>query len=708
MSGGIVRVCGRIQERLPVGVGLEGGVLHTVGGTDRRHRPPEVDGADMGSPSVPLHVGADTRRQTLSAPEGEHKPVTVLCCELAEAKALVMRLGPEAMHHLMQALFPLAQEVVQRYKGTIVQFGGDGFQALFGVAVAQEDHARRAVLAAVVLQQHLNERLSTAGLPSGQAPAVGIGVHTGVVVVGRLGADPQRVYTAAGDTIALATRLQHRAAPGMILMSEATWQLVQDEVQVEPHGGIVVEDRSTPVPVYAFCRMMRRRSGVPGRGMRARSRFVGREWEMAILQERLAHVQDGRGQVVGIAGEPGIGKSRVLDEFRRSLASGPLTYCEAHCLSYGSTAPYLPVLDLLRQLCGVTDADSLQAVTAQVRQQLEEVGLDPEEAAPYLLHLLGITAGTERVTALSPEEYKARTFVRLRQFSLLRSRRQPLIMAVENLHWIDATSEDYLTSLVEPLAGAPILLLATYRPGYRPPWLGKSYATQLALPGLTARDGLVVVQSVLQTMPLSDALQREIVGKAAGNPFFLEELTRAVVAEGARPPTLMVPDTVQAVLAARMDQLPPEEKRLLQTAAVIGMDVSVPLLQAVVELPEDALYRGLAHLQAAECLYETRLFPDHAYAFTHALTREVAYETLLQERRRALHARIVEVIEALAGDRVAEQVERRFSRRAAFSRRLRLAVRDSRRRSPRPRCQKSASAFQRRVARRRSPGNINR
>jgi class 3 adenylate cyclase/DNA-binding winged helix-turn-helix (wHTH) protein len=238
-----------------------------------------VDGADIVRPSVHLHVGTGTRRAPPNTLEGEHKPVTVLCCELAESRAVAARLGPEAMHHLMQALFALAQDVVQRYGGTIVEFGGDSFRALFGAAVAQEDHARRALLAAVALQQQLDERLSTAGLPSGQAPAVGIGVHTGVVVVSRLGADPQRIYTAAGETTALATRLQHLAAPGMILISEATWQLVQDEVQVEPRGAIAVEERSTPVPVYAFCRMTRRRSGVSGRGERARSPFVGRARE---------------------------------------------------------------------------------------------------------------------------------------------------------------------------------------------------------------------------------------------------------------------------------------------------------------------------------------------------------------------------------------------------------------------------------------------
>ena len=300
--------------------------------------------------------------------------------------------------------------------------------------------------------------------------------------------------------------------------------------------------------MYALQRMTRQRSGVPGRGMRVRSPFMGRAQEMARLQARLAQVQDRRGQVVGIAGEPGIGKSRVLEEFRCILAGTPVTYGTGHCLSYGHTTPYLPVLDLLRQLCGITDADPPPVVIAQVRQQLGEVGLDPEEAAPYLLHLLGIMAGTERVTALSPKEYRAWTFASLRQFSLQRSQRQPLILAVENLHWIDATSEDYLTSLVERLAGAPILLLATYRPGYRPPWLGESYATQLALPGLTARDSLGhrAVRAADDAAPgcaaAGDCRESGRQSLLSGGIDTGRRGTR-------RPSsTLVVPDTIQAVL----------------------------------------------------------------------------------------------------------------------------------------------------------------
>ena len=285
-------------------------------------------------------------------------------------------------------------------------------------------------------------------------------------------------------------------------------------------------------------------------------------------------------------------------------------------------------------------------------------GVDLNDDAPYLLQLLGVSEDAERLATLSPQTLKTRTFATLQQLCIQRGRQQPLVLAVEDLHWIDPTSEEWLASLVESLALIPLLLLTTYRPGYRPLWTDKSYATQLALTRLTPEASCAVVQSVPQTTPLSDALRREIVGKAAGNPFFLEELTRDVVAHADRHATLVIPDTVQAVLAARMDQLPPEEKRLLQTAAVIGMDVPLPLLQAVAELPDDALNRGLAHLQAVEFLYETRRFPEREYTFKHALTHEVAYEALLQERRRMLHVRIMTALEGLYANRLAEQVDR--------------------------------------------------
>jgi predicted ATPase len=361
--------------------------------------------------------------------------------------------------------------------------------------------------------------------------------------------------------------------------------------------------------------------------------------------------------VVGIVAEAGVGKSRVLYEFRQSLIGKRLTYLAGSCLSYGQAIPYLPLLDILRHNCGLTEADSPETIAARVRLGLQEVGLDPEAEAPYLLHLLGVQAGAEGLAVLSPETIKTRTFDTLRQMSLRGSRQRPLLLEVEDLHWIDKSSEDYLMSLVESLVGAPILLLGTYRPGYHPPWVEKSYATQVALRPLASRDSLVVVRSVAPRERLSDHLAQVIMAKAEGNPFFLEELTRAVMEQGELQADVAVPDTIQGVLMARIDRLPDAVKRLLQTASVLGREFSLRLLGTIWEGP-GVLEPLLGELKRLEFVYEDTGAEEQVYVFKHVLTQEVAYDSLLQERRRAFHARIVEAIEALYADRLTEQVDR--------------------------------------------------
>jgi class 3 adenylate cyclase len=567
----------------------------------------------QGSPvsSGPVFVPDDNERveperPTAAAVEAEHKAVTVLCAGPVEATALAAELGPEAMHRLLQACLATAQQVMPQYGGTLTHIAGDGFVALFGAPRAHEDHALRGILAAVALQQ----ALQASQVSVSSAVPLGIGVHTGPVVVGSLGAESQRLYTAAGETIELAGRMRQLAAPGAILLSTATQQLVQAEVQVDEGGTLGVTGSAAPGPVYRVRKITRRRSGVLGRGGRALSRFVGRERELAMLHARLQHATQGQGQVLGITGEPGIGKSRLLYEFAQSLHELPVTYCEGHCLAYGGATPYLPVQDLLRQLCGVAETDGPEAITMKVHACLAGVGLAPADEAPYLLQVLGVAADTDPLATRDPRAIRARTFATLQQVCLASSRRQALILAVENLHWIDPTSEEWLTSLVERVAGTAILVLVTYQPGYRPAWLGHSYATQLALLRLTSDDSMVLVQSVPQTEPLPERLRQEIVGKAAGNPFFLEELTRAVVEHSGLPATLRIPDTIQAVLAARIDRLPPIAKRLLQAAAVISSQVAVPLLQAITAVSDDTLASTLRHLQAAEFLYEPAWSPS--------------------------------------------------------------------------------------------------
>jgi predicted ATPase len=538
----------------------------------------------------------------------------------------------------------------------LLYISGEGFLALFGAPVAQEDHARRAVLAACELRQ----RVHAPAALRGQAPGVALrlGLHSGPVVVGPRADAPQQPYIAAGATLQVVTWLQQRPAPDTILVSATTYALVQDEVEGEACESFTLDEPSPLAPVYAIHGLRRRRAGVPRRGARPLSRFVGRTQELALLHARLAQAVSGQGQVLGIAGEPGLGKSRLLAEFMHSLRRRPVTYGEGHCLAYGRATPYLPVRDLLRQLWDLSDSVPALAITATVSQRLHEAGVDSEAETLLLLQLLDVPVELAPLAALDPPMRKARTFALLWHLIRHTSQRQPLVLAVENLHWSDPTSEEWLASLVERLGDMPVLLLATYRPGYQPPWLRHSAATQIALPRLSLHESLALLQSVPQAAQLPSPLHQTIVVKAAGNPFFVEELAWTVVEQGTYAGTVPLPDTIEAVLAARLDRLPPDAKHLVQIAAVIGLEVPVPLLDQLAGLPEDALQWGLAHLQSTEFLYETQLFPESGYTFKHALTREVAYSSLLYERRHALHAQLVDVIETLYAGRLSEQSER--------------------------------------------------
>ncbi len=627
---------------------------------------------------TPRHL-AEKILTSRSSIEGERKPVTVLFCDLANSTALAGRLGPDAMHGLLNRFFELALGEIHRYEGTINQFLGDGFMALFGAPLAHEDHARRAVLAALGLSRAIREQRSLLGAPADAELTVRLGLNTGFVVVGRIGDNLRMDYTAVGDTTHLAARMQQLGEPGDILVTEATARLVTGYVRLEVLEPVAVKGRTEPLTPYKVVALGRRRSPLEGLEERALSRFVGREREVATLQELLAEVEAGRGQVVGIVGEPGVGKSRLLIEFRRSLAGRRVTYLEGRCLSFGNTIPYLPVLDIVRSNYGIVEMDDPAATAEKLRLGLGEVGLEPEAGLPYLLRLFGLADGTDQLAMLSPEAIKARTFETLCQLSLKGSQRRPLIFAVEDLHWIDQTSQDYFAALVEALAGAPILMVGTYRPGYRPPWMDKSYTTQLSLHRLTARDSLSVVRSVLPEERLPDPLAQVILDKAEGNPFFLEELTRAVAEHPSPPGELTVPDTIHGVLMARIDRLAEEPKRVLQTASVFGREFSLRLLAAIWEGP-GALEPYLLELRRLEFLHERLGASEPTYAFKHALTQDVAYDSLLLSRRQALHAAAGRAIESLYAERlddVAERLAHHYGRTEAADKAVEYLIRSA-------------------------------
>ena len=628
-----------------------------VGKVEEQSAPMSKEAIAETSPRpVPTQSGAD---EPLSAPQAERKLVTLLGCTLAAGGAEL-----DALHSQMRILYARAAEEVHRYGGTIHSVAGTRLLAIFGAPIALENHAHLALLAALQLQQRL---AAPCGDPSEESMSACLALHTGFVVVGEIG--DGRPSTIVGNMTVAVEALQEHRLPGVLLCSEATARLIRDDVRLEVAAPVSIPGEPGSIRTYKVtgpCLRDPLRALVDAR---TRSPFVGRGHELRALHAILDQVADGRGQSVGIVGEPGIGKSRLLFEVSQQLHThGPVTYLEGHCLSYARATPYSLVLEVLRAHCAIATADDDDLIAEKVHRTLGVLGVDAGRTAAYLLHLLGVRGAIDMLSGTSPDTLKAHTFAALKQLWINSGQRRPLVIAVEDLHWIDPTSEEFVTTLVDGLPGAAVLLLATYRPGYRAPWVDKSYTTQLPLRPLSATESAHVVQAVLHQETALSPLAAAVLAKAQGNPFFLEELARMLVqrqmtgdASPDRSGTplqsidLHLPPNVETVLAARIDRLSIEAKHLLQTAAVVGVDVPISLLRLVAETTDSAFNAHLAELQAAELLNESHRFRDAVYTFKHALTQEVAYGSLLKEHRRELHARILDALEILAVNRDAER-----------------------------------------------------
>jgi class 3 adenylate cyclase/tetratricopeptide (TPR) repeat protein len=600
---------------------------------------------------------------------GERKQVTVLFADLKSSMELLADRDPEEARQLLDPVLERLMAAVHRYEGTVNQVMGDGIMALFGAPIAHEDHAVRACYAALAMQEAIRRYSAEVRRSHGIAVQIRIGLNSGEVVVRAIGNDLHMDYSAIGQTTHLAARMEQLASPGSTLLTVETLRLVEGLVQVTPLGPVPVKGLDTPVEVFELTGASALRARFQARVAGGLTRFVGRDPELATLCQRLDRGGAGHGQVVALIGEAGVGKSRLVYEFVHSHHTQGWRVLESVSVSYGKATPYFPVIDLLRRYCHVADGDEARTVRAKVTGQVLTLDETLQEAIPALLSLLEALPVDSPFLTLDPPQRRQRTLEALKRLLLRESQVQPLLLVCEDLHWIDTETQALLDRLVDSLPTARLLLLVNYRPEYQHGWGSKTCYTQLRLDPLSPVSADELLQALLGDDPSLVPLKRLLIARTAGNPFFLEESvrtlleTRILVGEPgayhlARPlEGLQVPATVQAVLAARIDRLPPADKRLLQTAAVIGTEVPWPLLQAIAELPEDALHRGLAHLQAAEFLYETRLFPALEYTFKHALTHEVAYNSLLLERRRVLHARIVELLEQLAPERLVEQVE---------------------------------------------------
>jgi class 3 adenylate cyclase/tetratricopeptide (TPR) repeat protein len=631
--------------------------------------------AGAGAPSrtpdsyTPKHL-AEKILTSKSALEGERKQVTVLFADMKGSMELLADRDPEEARKILDPVLERMMEAVHRYEGTVNQVMGDGIMALFGAPLAHEDHAVRACYAALRMQEAVRRYSDELRRGQGVEVQIRVGVNSGDVVVRSIGSDLRMDYTAVGQTTHLAARMEQLAAPGSIRLAAAASLLAEGFVQVVPLGPVPIKGLGEPIQVYELVGASAARTRLEATARRGLTRFVGRNKELEQLRDALDRTSGGHGQVVAVVGEPGVGKSRLVWELIHSHHVHDCLILRSASVSYGKATAYLPVIELLRGYFGIESRDDPRKIREKVTGKVLTLAPTLGPTVLALLALLDVPVEDASWQALEPLQRRQQTLDAVKRLLLRESEVQPLVVVFEDVHWLDGETQTLLDSLVESLPTKRLLLLILYRPEYQHAWGSKTYYRQLRIDPLPPESVDELLNALLGPDSALGPLKQLLVERTEANPLFLEESLRALVETAAlvgergayrltrSVENLEIPVTVQAILAARIDRLAPDDKRLLQTASVIGRDVPVALLQAIAETNEIALEAGLDRLHAAEFLYKVQLFPDAEYTFKHALTQEVAYATLLADRRRALHARLVEAIERLRLGRPDEQVNR--------------------------------------------------
>jgi class 3 adenylate cyclase/predicted ATPase len=604
--------------------------------------------------------------------EGERKTITALFADIKGSMALIEDLDPEDARRLVDPALQLMMDAVHRYEGYVAQSTGDGIFAFFGAPLAHEDHPQRALYAALRMQEDSKRYAEKLRLEKGVILQIRVGLNTGEVVLRSIRKDDLHTdYTPVGHSTSLASRMESLATPGSIVVSEHTYKLTEGYFEFRPLGAAQVKGVSEPVHIYEVLGVGPLRTRLQVAARRGLVRFVGRQGEMEQIKKALELARAGYGQIVAVVGEPGVGKSRLFYEFVGATHASPLRLqrgclvLETFSVSHDKAYPYLPLIELLKNYFQLTLQDDERQRREKLTGKVLTLDRSLEDTLPYLSFLLGVAEPTSPLSQMDPQIRKRRTFEALKRLLVRESLNQPLILIFEDLHWLDNETQAFLTLLSESVATARILLLVNYRPEYRHEWGSKTFYTQLRLDPLGNAEAHELLTALLGDGTALQPLKQIILEKTEGNPFFMEEIVQALVEEGVLvhdavgahgvrplPTDLYIPKTVQAVLASRIDRLPPEEKALLQTLAVIGKEFPLSLLQRVVEKPEEELQELLAHLQAAEFIYEQPAFPEPEYTFKHALTQEVAYNSLLMERRKELHERTAQAIETLFHSRL--------------------------------------------------------
>jgi class 3 adenylate cyclase/tetratricopeptide (TPR) repeat protein len=592
--------------------------------------------------------------------EGERKQVTVMFCDMAEFTRLSEKIGPESIYAVMDQIYEILINNVHEYEGTVNEMTGDGIMALFGAPIAYEDAPQRAIRASLAIHRDVarfNDRMRRDNIEI--APIkMRIGIHSGPVVVGALGNDLRVEFKAVGDTVNLASRMEGLAEPGTILVTEATYGLTEGLFRFEALGDYRIKGKTGTVKTYRVIAPSSRRTRFDVSAERGLTPFVGRKSELELILDSFERIKSGRGQAFSIISEAGLGKSRLLYEFRKAIASEDVHFLEGKCLSYSRGIAYHPVIDLLKSIFSVKDDDPDAERRKKVENRLVPLGADAQRATPYLLELLSVQdSGIDQLN-MSSEAKKDRITEALQMVLLKGSQQRPVVIAIEDLHWVDTNSEGILKYILESIPGFRILLIFTYRPEFIPNWGTRSYHNQLTLNRLSNRHVVEMMTHLLGTASFDTLVEELILDKTEGVPFFIEEFilslknlkiiekNRVAYHLTPRINEVTIPSTIQDVIMARVDALPPRTKEILQIASVIEREFSYEMIKTITDLVDQELSDHLAILKDSELIYERRTFPQTTYVFKHALTREVVYDGILSTQKRAWHQKVGLAIEA--------------------------------------------------------------
>jgi len=632
-------------------------------------KPKESPPIDLDQPqSYTPKFLADKILTSRSSIEGERKLVTVLFADVANYTSISEKLDPEEVHQIMDGCFNILMEEIHRYEGTINQFTGDGVMALFGAPVAHEDHAQRACYAALSIQRAMEEYGVKIKKDTGVKFKMRIGLNSGQVIVGSIGDDLRMDYTAVGDTTNLASRMESSARPGTIIVSKNTYSLARDFFEFKSLGEVAIKGKEETQEAYELIKTSEVETRIEAAVAKGLTKFVGRTKEMMALKEAFEKAQSGSGQVTGVVGEAGVGKSRLLIELRNILPEDEYSYLEGRCLHYGGSMPYLPVLDILRSYFEIKEGDREYILKKKMEEKVLKLGLKLETVLSPLQELFSLKVEDETYLKLEPKEKRDRTFEAIRDLLIRVSQEEPLVVAVEDLHWIDKSTEEFLDYLIGWLANTHILLIILYRPEYTHQWGSKTFYSKIGVDQLSTTTSAELVQAILGGSEVEPELEDLVLGRAGGNPFFVEELAQSLIENGSiqrkdnqyvltrEVSEIDVPDTIQGIIAARIDRVEESLKRIMQVASVIGREFAFRLLQSIMGMRED-LKSHLLNLQGLEFIYEKSLFPELEYIFKHALIQEVAYNSLLLKRRMEIHEKIGNAIEEIYTERQEEFYE---------------------------------------------------